>query len=621
MGANQKLGKTTSFMNFQPMSFDEKLRRYRAIFDSIDVDGSGTLDPEELVEAVAALGMDKNSVTDVFGVDGMHALTFEQFVEAMEAYEQQLSQEMIAEEEDDDEEFEDDDSMEGAVVPVLDIETATAYRRLFDDLDIKREGRLTAEGIHSYIRNLSLREANLSSEELNFYFALVEEADNSADGFVDIEGFADCAEFHHDFMDTYKDRSTANAGYMSNRVSHISVNSRASRRSARFSNIVPGSDMALFRQVFDEFDQNKTGLISDTDVTQMMNKLGRVPTEEESEFLFELLQLVGEDGFTFEEFVELMDEGAEGIAELGKNISTWKNRQTHQQQVKSRKLVKANFSRIGLRTAIQREDSRIQARNSATLERIKGRISSDSNHRKSSGASGFSFMPNNGMGGMGGGMGMEGSAGYPGGSGGSGGYPGGSGVPMYHAPAMVPGHKSGGNLVFASAMLGPLELLRYHAVFNALDLDKDGRITFAEMTLSTKGVTGRQPTDEEVRVFLQNSDIDSNGTLEFEEFVVAMQKTKRGMGRMTVPNSEFAMAASKRKMDKYRTVFENFDENKDGMISPDELVSTLKKMGKTPDENSVQNIFATYDRANRGGLMFEDFVPFLDKLVQKEMNL
>ncbi len=42
--------------------------------------------------------------------------------------------------------------------------------------------------------------------------------------------------------------------------------------------------------------QHRTGRVTAEQVSNMMNKLGRVPSNEESEFLFELIQMAGDQG-------------------------------------------------------------------------------------------------------------------------------------------------------------------------------------------------------------------------------------------------------------------------------------------------------------------------------------
>ena len=55
----------------------------------------------------------------------------------------------------------------------------------------------------------------MSAEELNFYFALVEAADNSYDGTIDIEGFALVASDHTDFFRSFSEENKI--GMLNNR--------------------------------------------------------------------------------------------------------------------------------------------------------------------------------------------------------------------------------------------------------------------------------------------------------------------------------------------------------------------------------------------------------------------
>jgi calcium-binding protein CML len=68
-------------------------------------------------------------------------------------------------------------------------------------------------------------------------------------------------------------------------------------------------------------------------------------------------------------------------------------------------------------------------------------------------------------------------------------------------------------------------------------------------------------------------------------------------------------------------VFDSFDLNRDGRISPDELKQKLQSMGKTVDDGNCRTLFSTYDLNRDGVLDFEEFIPMMDALVARELSL
>jgi Ca2+-binding EF-hand superfamily protein len=53
----------------------------------------------------------------------------------------------------------------------------------------------------------------------------------------------------------------------------------------------------------------------------------------------------------------------------------------------------------------------------------------------------------------------------------------------------------------------------------------------------------------------------------------------------------------------------------------DELKEKLVSLGKVVDEANCRMLFATYDVNKSGALEFEEFIPLMDQLVARELNL
>ena len=70
------------------------------------------------------------------------------------------------------------------------------------------------------------------------------------------------------------------------------------------------------------------------------------------------------------------------------------------------------------------------------------------------------------------------------------------------------------------------EQAEYREAFNLFDKDGNGRITVSEIREVMVSMGGNKPTDDEIRDLIADIDTDNNGTLEFEEFLVFMQRSK-----------------------------------------------------------------------------------------------
>lgn len=578
---------------------DQKMEKYRAVFDSLDGDHSGFLTSDELLQAVIALGKDPSELEEIFGVsaDKDQELSFQDFVNLMEHIETKLANEIALEYEDE------EDSDDGHMMIPLNEEEADLYRSVFNMLDTKKKGKLSADDLHTYIRNMSLREASMTAEELNFYFALVEAAE---DGPLDLEGFAIVASDHPEFFRIYAQQHRHDMAMLRNPSRSKFFNRAASSDSiSGILTRVNSSDLALYRRVFDEFDENKTGRVGAEEVTNMMNKLGRVPSAEENAFLFELIQMAGDSGFSFPEFVALMSEDSGTIGSLGKSISTWGFKQSEQDKRRSLKLIKANISRIGLKAAVAKEDARLLKQESMKLQKIGDRDGSNLPRDKARPGPSYSppvptlLSPT-------------------------------SSSPIYSSRGFADMNSNYG-ITFSprlkqgdipfSTLVTPMELLRYRTVFNMLDAEQKGYVTCEQMMGTVRTVTGRQPSAIEVREFMDVADTDGNGHMDFDDFVLVMQRTKRSLGKGGSPRNEVIAASEEKKREKYRQVFNNFDGDRDGMISIKELKMKLKSLGKTVDENNIRSLFDTYDTSGTGFLDFENFVHLMDNLVSRELNL
>ncbi|KAF9420911.1 hypothetical protein BGZ94_008987 [Podila epigama] len=73
------------------------------------------------------------------------------------------------------------------------------------------------------------------------------------------------------------------------------------------------------------------------------------------------------------------------------------------------------------------------------------------------------------------------------------------------------------------------EITKFKLLFGSHDVDKDGRISSDELLKLTEEM-GPTPTQEEVRSVIESFDTNTDGTLDFDEFLTLMANL-RAMGR------------------------------------------------------------------------------------------
>jgi calcium-binding protein CML len=121
-------------------------------------------------------------------------------------------------------------------------------------------------------------------------------------------------------------------------------------------------------------------------------------------------------------------------------------------------------------------------------------------------------------------------------------------------------------------------------VFCLLDADGDGRISAAEMRKANRC------TDETVEEMVAAADLDGDGFISLDEFLAVMEG-----------GDESSDA---------RAAFDEFDANKDGVITAEEVRHVLRRLGIGGDDLTIeccQEMVAAYDANGDGVLSFDEF--------------
>jgi len=124
--------------------------------------------------------------------------------------------------------------------------------------------------------------------------------------------------------------------------------------------------------------------------------------------------------------------------------------------------------------------------------------------------------------------------------------------------------------------------------FALFDRDRDGEINTEELGKVMR-THGFNPTEEDLKDMIRNVDTNSNGAIDFNEFIEMM--VKRGN------NVEEDVAHA----------FKVFDRDGDGLITAEELRLTMNNLGEPITEEEVKAMIAEADIDGDGKINFVEF--------------
>ena len=139
--------------------------------------------------------------------------------------------------------------------------------------------------------------------------------------------------------------------------------------------------------------------------------------------------------------------------------------------------------------------------------------------------------------------------------------------------------------------ISDVKLKEYREAFENFDKDHNGSISHKELGSMMKSL-GQNPTDAEMREIIAEVDLDGNGYVDFNEFVIIMQKRSKELD----PEEEIISA------------FRVFDKDGNGTLSTKELRHIMTTIGDKLTDEEVDQMIEEADIDGDGVINYEEFV-------------
>jgi len=138
------------------------------------------------------------------------------------------------------------------------------------------------------------------------------------------------------------------------------------------------------------------------------------------------------------------------------------------------------------------------------------------------------------------------------------------------------------------------QLNEYRQAFAAFDKDGNGEITSEELGEMMRSL-GLEPSETELQDIINEVDLDSTGSIDFDEFVTMMAK------RVPKVDAETEL----------RQAFKVFDRDGSGTIDTEELRHVMKSLGENLTDEQIDEMIREADKDGDGTVDYNEFVQLL----------
>lgn len=141
------------------------------------------------------------------------------------------------------------------------------------------------------------------------------------------------------------------------------------------------------------------------------------------------------------------------------------------------------------------------------------------------------------------------------------------------------------------------QLAVFQELFNIIDVEQDGSVTYKELSVVLRALGGNLP-DGVIHDMINESDEDGNGSLDFNEF------TKILLRRMSDTD----------RPEDLRETFTLYDKDNNGFISAAELRTIFASIGMKVSDEEIEEMIREADLDGDGVLLYEEFANMMTSL-------
>ena len=146
--------------------------------------------------------------------------------------------------------------------------------------------------------------------------------------------------------------------------------------------------------------------------------------------------------------------------------------------------------------------------------------------------------------------------------------------------------------MYIASRLDENEINNLKKVFSAFDKSKDGQISYEELRQGLIQLKSNRITEQDVYFLFQALDVDRNGKIDYTEFIAA-----------TLQRANYL------RNDRLLEAFLNFDKDKSGKITKEELLEALKA-NKT-QEKEIEKYIKAVDKNKDGKIDYNEFLDLM----------
>ncbi|GAB4857865.1 Probable calcium-binding protein cml11 [Ancistrocladus abbreviatus] len=144
-----------------------------------------------------------------------------------------------------------------------------------------------------------------------------------------------------------------------------------------------------------------------------------------------------------------------------------------------------------------------------------------------------------------------------------------------------------------SDTLNDEQIAELREIFRSFDRNHDGSLTQLEMDSLLRAL-GLKPSADQLEKLIQKADTNSNGLIEFSEFVALVQP-------------ELVPEKSPYTEEQLRQLFKIFDRDGNGYITAAELAHSMAKLGHALTVEELTGMIKEADTDGDGRISFQEF--------------